>query len=197
VSPSWRLALVAVALLWGIGALLVLLFNTVGVLIFAALCVVLVVLSRVLVVRRFPARSRSQMLALVNPDAGPPPEAEPAQSELLNRFHAAGEAQDWHAVRQLLAAEFVFVDPAGRRHDANSYLRSQKLLRRVYPDLEGTTEAVVAVPQERGVLYFRSTVRGHPRSGPAFDGTAWSRLTTTADGDRVREITHVGVIRVG
>lgn len=179
-----------------VGAALVYFLDTLGFAVYFAFCGVFVVVVRRIAFRRLPERNRRQMLAIVDPEAGPPSGAQPVSSELLARYHDTVARFDWQEVQRLLADDFAFVDYSGRRHDARRYLRMLQLMARMYPDLRGTTEGVVAEPAHPGVLYFRARVIGHPRHGPDLDGTAWSRLTPSPDGTRLRELASIGVIRV-
>jgi hypothetical protein len=195
VSRPVRFALPLVA---GVAAgVLVAFTGTVGFVIVVVLCAALLIGARWYLVASLPRRSHKALLAELDPQAGPPAGAKPAQSDLLDRMQQAARAQDWPALKTLLADDFAVVTANGRRHGPQAYVRTLKLMLRAYPDLHSQTEAVLADPAEPNVLWLRSKSTGHAKRGPALDATSWSRLTTTADGERARELANGGVVRLG
>jgi hypothetical protein len=143
-----------------------------------------------------PHQLRTMLGRAVDPTAGPPTRAEPVEDGFPQRLMDAVDSgsrtlEDW------LADDFVMIDARGKRHDARHYLATQRALLSAYPDLSERVEALHADFEEPDVLWMRTTQVGHPRRGPAYDVTAWSRLTLTRDRDRIREIAFAGVVRVG
>jgi len=152
---------------------------------------------RLYVSYRVPAVLHKRVRALVDPSFSPPPGAEPAESDLLDRLHRAGEANDMSAFAALLADDFQLVDAQGRRHGKRRYLAVEKTMMRAYPDLTSTHEATLADPYDPDVFWVRSRQLGHPRRGPAYDLTVWGRYTVTPDHRLLREIATAAVIRAG
>jgi hypothetical protein len=143
-----------------------------------------------------PPKVRAGVLAVLDPDAGPPDGARPVESELVERMQQATEASDWRALTALLADDFETVETSGRRGDARQYVHTLRMLRRLYPDFDRRVDAVLADPAEPDVLWLRTVTLGRPRRGPAIDTTHWGRLTLAPGGERVRELATVGVVRV-
>ena len=141
-----------------------------------------------------PRGARARLLKAVDPEAGPPPGATPADSSLVDRLDALGDAKDWDGLRALLSDDFAVV-LGKRRFDRRIYIRLLKATERQLPG-ERKTEEVVVHPDEPDVIWVRSTSSRQPRFGPRFVSTAWTRIRVTADGNRVREITSAGVLSV-
>ena len=137
-----------------------------------------------------------QTVKLLEPASGPPAGARPVANELPHRIDEFLTARDWDGLRSRLADDFALVDPNGRRFNASLYVKTCKTMARAYPDLRQTTDEVLADPDEPHVLWSRATTVGRPRGGPALDTTAWTRMTISPDGERVREMANGGVIRV-
>ena len=76
-----------------------------------------------------------QIRRLVDPSFSPPPGAEPAESDLLDRIHRAGETNDCGRFEALLSDDFHLVDAKGRRYAKRRYLAVEKTMSRAYPDL--------------------------------------------------------------
>jgi ketosteroid isomerase-like protein len=141
-----------------------------------------------------PRGARKRLLKAVDPTAGPPPGATPADSRLIDHLDMLSEAKDYDALRSLLSDDFEVV--AGRlRYGANTYIRTLKAGDRQLPGARRTDEVVVH-PSEPDVIWVRSTHARKPRFGPAYVSTSWTRITITEDGSRVREITSGGVLHV-
>lgn len=141
-----------------------------------------------------PRSARARLLKAVDPAAGPPLGAAPADSPLIRHLDELGEVQDWDAMKALLSDDFELV-MGKRRFGQKVYIRVLKMTRRQLPG-EHTTDEVVVHPDEPDVLWVRSTSSGKPRFGPGFVATSWSRFSLTPDGSRVREIADAGVVHV-
>jgi hypothetical protein len=168
-----------------------------GWLLIAALIAAILVAPRLYVMYRVPSVLDKRMRALVNPSFSPPPGAEPAESDLLDRLHRTGETDDWSGFEALLADDFELVDAQGRRYGKRRYLSVAKTMSRAYPDLFNTNEATLADPFDPNVFWVRSHQLGHPRRGPTYDVTVWARYTVTPDHRLLREIESTAVIRAG
>ena len=142
-----------------------------------------------------PYRLHAHLRRMVDPSAGPPKGAEPVEDGFPDRLMDAVRSGT-HALEDWLADDFVMIDARGRRHDARRYLATQRAMQKVYPDLTEHVEALHADFDVPDVLWMRSTQTGHPRRGPAYDATVWSKLTLTHDHRRIREIAFAGVVRV-
>jgi hypothetical protein len=143
-----------------------------------------------------PPKVRARLLALLDPDAGPPDGARPVESELVERLQLAITARDWRALKALLADDFAAVDANGRRQSAHRYVQTQKMFRRLYPDLEQRFDTVLADPTEPDVLWLRTVRQGRPRRGPALAATSWGRLMLAPGARRVRGLEAAAVVRV-
>ncbi len=168
-----------------------------GWLLIAALIAAILVAPRLYVMYRVPSVLDKRMRALVNPSFSPPPGAEPAESDLLDRLHRAGDANDMSAFAALLTDDFALVDARGRRYGKRRYLAVEKTMTRAYPDLRNTNEATLADPFDPNVFWVRSRQLGHARRGPTSDVTVWARYTVTPDHRLLREIESTAVIRAG
>jgi hypothetical protein len=141
-----------------------------------------------------PRGERKRLLKAVDPEAGPPPGAKPADSSLIDHFERLSAARDYDALRALLSADFEVV--VGRlRYGARMYIRTLKAGAR-RRNGESRTDEVVVHPNEPDVVWVRWTESRKPRFGPAYVSTSWTRVTVTEDGSRVREITSGGVLHV-
>ena len=143
-----------------------------------------------------PPKVRADLLALLDPDAGPPDGARPVTSDVVERMQQATEAGDWDALKALLTDDFETIEVSGRRGSARSYVYTQKMLRRLYLDFDRRVDAVLADPEEPDVLWLRMVTLGRPRRGPVIDTTHWVRLTLEPGAQRVREAAATGVVRV-
>jgi hypothetical protein len=168
-----------------------------GWLVIAALIAAILVAPRLYVMYRVPSVLDKQIRQLVDPSFSPPPGAEPAESDLLERVHRAGDANDLSAFAALLSEDFVLVDARGRRYGKRRYLAVERTMMRAYPDLTNTNEATLADPFDPNVFWVRSHQVGHPRRGPTYDVTVWARYTVTPDHRLLRGIESKAVIRVG
>jgi hypothetical protein len=141
-----------------------------------------------------PRGARKRLLKAVDPTAGPPPGATPADSPLIDHLGMLSDAKDYDALRSLLSDDFEVI--AGRfRYRAKAYIRTLKAVDRQQPG-ERRTDKVVVHPSEPDVIWVRSTNSRRPRFGPAYVSTSWTRVTVTEDGSRVRELTSAGVQHV-
>jgi hypothetical protein len=141
-----------------------------------------------------PRGARARLLKAVDPTAGPPPGATPADPALVGRLDALSEAKDWDGLRSLLSDDFKIV-VGKRRFGPSIYIRLLKATERQLPG-ERKTDEVIVHPNEPDVIWVLSTASGKPRFGPAFVSTGWTRVKLTSDGSRVREIASAGVLRV-
>ncbi len=168
-----------------------------GWLLIAALIAAILAAPRLYVMYRLPSVLDKRIRPLVDPSFSPPPGAEPAESDLLDRLQRTGETDDWSGFEALLADDFELVDAQGRRHGKRRYLSVAKTMSRAYPDLANTNEATLADPFDPNVFWLRSRQLGHPRRGPAYDLTVWARYTVTPDHHLLRKIESRAVIRAG
>jgi hypothetical protein len=141
-----------------------------------------------------PYQLRSSLRRLVDPAAGPPKGAEPVEDAFPQRLMQAVEDGS-RSLEEWLADDFVMIDYSGRRHGARHYLATQRALLIAFPDLSERIEALHADFDVPDVLWMRSTQVGHPRRGPAYEATVWSRITLTRDRNHIREIAFAGVVR--
>ena len=160
---------------------------------------VLVVLAVVAAQRVFceilvPRGARARLLKVVDPTAGPPPGATPADSALVGRLDTLSDDNDWDGLRALLSDDFTIV-LGKRRFGEKVYIRLLKAAERQLPG-ERKTDEVVVHPDEPDVIWVRSTSSGKPRFGPGYVSTTWTRVRLTADGSRVREIAGAGALSV-
>jgi len=168
-----------------------------GWLLIAALIAVIFLAPRLYVMYWLPAVLDKRIRALVDPSFEPPPGAEPAESDLLDRLHRVGEANDMGAFAALLTDDFELVDAKGGRYGKRRYLAVEKTMMRAYPDMTNRHDATLADPFDPNVFWVRSHQLGHPRRGPTHDVTVWGRYTVTPDHRLLREIASAAVIRVG
>lgn len=160
------------------------------ILVLVALCTVQRVYCEFLV----PRGTRARLLKQVDPAAGPPAGATPADSPTLRHFTELATVQDWDALRTLLSRDFEFV--VGRyRFGRKLYIRILKASSRQLPGRTRTDEVVVH-PDEPDVLWVRATTSGKPRFGPGFVETSWMRVRLTPDRAQLREIADAGVLQV-
>jgi hypothetical protein len=168
-----------------------------GWLLIAALIAAILVAPRLYVMYRMPAVLDKRIRALVDPAFSPPPGAERAESDLIERIHRVGAENDWSAFEALLSDDFTLVDAQGRRYAKRRYLAAEKTMARAYPDMTSTHEQLLADPFDPNVFWVLSHQLGHPRRGPAYDLSVWARYTVTSDHRLLREIESAAVIRVG
>ncbi len=141
-----------------------------------------------------PRGARARLLKAVDPTAGPPPGATPVSSPLVRHLDALSDVKDWEGLRALLSDDFAIV-VGERRFGEFLYVRMLQTSDRQLPG-ERKTEEVLVHPDEPDLLWVRSTSSGKPRFGPGFVSTTWTRVKTTPDGNRVREIASAGVLHV-
>ena len=170
-----------------------------GWLLIAALIAAILVAPRLYVMYRLPSVLDKRIRQLVDPSFSPPPGAEPAESDLLDRLHRAGDANDMGAAsRRCSADDFELVDAKGRRYGKRRYLAVEKtMMPRVSRPDATRTRRLLADPFEPNVFWVRSHQLGHPRRGPTYDVTVWARYTVTPDHRLLREIASTAVIRAG
>ena len=141
-----------------------------------------------------PYHLRTSLRRLVDPAAGPPEGAGPVEDGFPQRLMRAVESGE-RSLEDWLADDFVMIDFKGRRHGARHYLATQRALLVAFPDLQERVEALHAEFDLPDVLWMCSTQTGHPRHGPPYEATVWSRLTLTRNRDQIREIAFAGVVR--
>ena len=141
-----------------------------------------------------PRRARERLLDQVDPTAGPPPGAMPADVPLIDHLGMLSDAKDYDALRSLLSDDFAIV--VGRLHyEASDYIRSLKASDRELPGTR-TTDAVVVHPDEPDIVWVRSTASRKPRFGLGYVSTTWTRVSVTPDRTQVLSIAHAGVTKV-
>jgi hypothetical protein len=143
-----------------------------------------------------PAKTRAAVLALLDP-AWPSPQGVAADFPLHERVNAVVDARDWRALRGMLTPDFAWVDYQGRPRGTKMYVCQLQNMQRMYRELDGETERVLADPYDPNVIYVLSRTVGRPHRGPSLDMTGWSRWQLAPGHEQVREIAAGGVIRVG
>jgi hypothetical protein len=194
-SIAWLMVFVLAGVLVGYFAATL---GDAGWLLIAAFIASIWLAPRLYVSYRMPTVMGKRLRSLeVDPSFSPPPGAEPAESDLLDRLHRTGETDDWSGFEALLADDFTLVDARGRRYAKKRYMAIEKTIARAYPDMKSTHEHTLADPFDPNVFWVLSHQLGHPRRGPAYDVSVWGRYTVTPDHRLLREIESAAVIRVG
>jgi hypothetical protein len=140
-----------------------------------------------------PVLLRNAARKRLDPSAGPPPGAEPAESEVVRRM---GTARGWEAIEPMLSDDFAFIDGRGRRVGRGRYRRAIVAYNNIYPEWDSEVEAIVADPVAPDVFYLRTAMRSRPRLGPLLHTTTWTRYVLTPEHTKVREIEAAGVLSV-
>jgi hypothetical protein len=134
--------------------------------------------------RTMPQRAREYALRHLDPDAGPPAGAEPADVPIARRWLTAIAARDFSAAARLLTVDFRLLRPTGRPVGPRTLLRSQRLL----GDGSATLGRSYADPAAADTFWLEL-------HRPEL--TWWETWTLTPGHDRIRErrmiaFTHAG-----
>lgn len=145
----------------------------------------------------FPGLYGSALQDAIEPVAVPPPDVRPISRAVAEGWARAVNSRDWRTARRLLDPRLVIRREVGRHRGRGVYRSRARELAIAYPDLRVRTDEVVGRTGEPHVAWVRSTYSGRPRRGPPLDVTSWERWELD-DGDaHIRQVTRLGVTRVG
>lgn len=164
-----------------------------GLVFFAVFGAAWLLYCKVYVRLRYAHLVRKQLMKSVDPAAGAPAGAQPADNEVVRRM---ATASGWESILPLLADDFRAVDARGRRHKREIFRRLTEMTNAAYVRVDNTLEELLADPHEPGVFHARERSTGDARRGPALDCTQWTRYVLTPCGTQVREMSCTAVVSV-
>ncbi len=144
-----------------------------------------------LFIRRYiaPRQLRAVLRRMEGEGETPPPDAQPVDLPLAERYAAAMTGRDWTALDALVDPELVVVHPWSKRpYGRQRFLKAAKVTAAVYPDMRVTLEEVVADPASPDVTWVRVSETGQPRAGAPLRASWWERWTLGGDRRTIREL---------
>lgn len=147
---------------------------------------------------RLPAQTRERLECLVDPSAGPPAGATPADVPPVARAIAdAVNARDSRALAAALDPKFRCVNEhAERSVGRRKYVQYTRHWRRLFPSTTFTIDAAATDDPRSEAVWVRLNRAVTPRRGKPFEVTWWERWTLDSAHARVLESRPTGYVRV-